>query len=469
MSKNLQSILQKLPKEDRSDYRSGNSLLFSEMNKACIVIDDDPTGNQTVYGIPLLSGWEVGHFVEEFKAGTPVFFILTNSRSLTPQKTSEIYKEIAKNILKASEITKRNFTIISRSDSTLRGHFPLEPQTLKINLTLESATTVFLPVMFEGNRITLNDIHYIHEGNELIPVNETPFSEDHSFKYSKSNLKEYIEEKSNGEVKASDVLSFSIEDVRNIDVKVLAEHICLIPPKSYCIFNSLNYNDLNKVSQALLLAEKQGKQMIYRTSSSFVPSYIGLSPRGLLTSKEVFTDSSLHGGVIIVGSYVKKSSEQLHNALSIFNPESIIEVEVAKVLSKKTNYIEDILKTIDDTILKGEDVIVYTSRKLVTGSDVPANVDIAGRISNALVDIVKGITVKPKYLIAKGGITSHDIATKGLGMKRSKVLGQVHPGIPLWKMGSETRFPKLPYIVFPGNVGNAETLQKIITKLKNHD
>lgn len=470
MSKSLKHILSNLPSEDTHDYRSENRALFSKLDKTCIVIDDDPTGNQTVYGIPLLTEWSMDVFIKEFIEGTPVFYVLTNSRSLTPEATSKIYEEIAQNILKASKVTQRKFSIVSRSDSTLRGHFPLEPRTLQKHLNLNEAITVFIPVMFEGNRVTVENVHCIKNGDELTPVNETPFAQDHSFKYSNANLKAYIEEKTNGATQVSDVFSFSLEAIRQLDVNVLAENILEIPANSYCIFNSLNYADLDKVSQALLRAESLGKPIVYRTSSSFVPSYIGLEPRGLLTSRDVFSEHNSNGGLTIVGSYVKKSSEQLSNALSVFQKESIVEVDVSQVLSTEYEaYLNDLISRIDAHISQGIDVIVYTSRKLITGNSQNDTVNIAMKISNALVTLVSGISIRPKYIIAKGGITSHDLATKGLGMKRSKVLGQVQPGIPLWEMGEDTRFPRLPYIVFPGNVGDANTLKTIITKLKHHD
>ncbi|GAL66747.1 four-carbon acid sugar kinase family protein [Jejuia pallidilutea] len=470
MIKSLKHILKHLPREDQHDYRSENRALFSGSNKTCIVVDDDPTGNQTVYGIPLLTDWGIDVFVKEFIEGTPVFYVLTNSRSLTPELATKIYKEIAENILKASKVTKRGFTVISRSDSTLRGHFPLEPETLQKHLKLDDAITVFIPVMFEGQRVTVNDVHYIINEDELTPVNKTPFADDHSFKYTKANLKAYIEEKSNGNIKAKDVFSFSLENIRSLSVDVLAKTILEIPSKYYCIFNSLNYADLDKVANALLRAEALGKQIIYRTSSSFVPSYIGLTPREVLSTDEILKKNNAHGGLTIVGSYVKKSSEQLHNALSLFQTDHIIEVEVEQVLSNTSKaYINNLVSKIDNTILNGNDVIIYTSRKLIMGSDTNTTVNIASRISKALVDLVRGITEQPRYIIAKGGITSHDLATKGLGMKRSKVLGQVQAGIPLWEMGENTKFPKLPYVVFPGNVGDAYTLKTIITKLKHHD
>lgn len=468
MSIVLSNIINSLPKEDTTDYRAINNSLFQKNEKVCIIIDDDPTGNQTVYDIPLLTTWDLDVFISEFINSTPVFFVLTNSRSLSTSETSKIYQEIAKNVAKASKLTQQDFTLVSRSDSTLRGHFPLEPNTLKQHANLDESITVFIPVMFEGGRVTVNDIHYVSDSETLTPVSETPFAQDHSFGYSKSDLKEYIEEKTNGEIEASCIYSFSIENIRLANTEVLASQILEIPSNAYCIFNSLNYQDLDKVTNALLLAEKSGKKIIYRTSSSFVPSYIGLPPKGLLNLSDLIQHNSKNGGLTIVGSYVKKSSEQLQNALSLFDEDSIVEVDASKIIEDDSNsYKNSLVEQIDKKILKGKDVIVFTSRILITGADTNSTIKIANKISKALVYLVNTLSITPRYLIAKGGITSHDIATKGLGMKRSKVLGQLLPGIPVWEMGEETRFPRLPYVVFPGNVGDVNSLNTIIKKLSN--
>lgn len=465
MSLSLKHISQQLPLEDTFDYRSLNKTLFDASNRTCVVIDDDPTGNQTVYDIPLLTQWDVNNIINEFKNETPIFFLLTNSRSITKEKSTLIYQEILKNILKASEITKRSFTIISRSDSTLRGHFS-EIETIKQSEYYNDAITVFIPVMFEGGRVTVNDTHYIIENEQLIPVNKTAFSKDHTFAYSHANLKAYIEEKTNGHIKTTNIFSLDIESIRTLDIEALSNLIISIDNGKFCIVNTLNYNDLDKVAQALLLAEKSGKQILYRTSSSFVPSYIGQEPKPLLTSKTLVDSKSKNGGLTIVGSYVPKSSHQLKHLIENTSKKELIEIDVEVILSTEAKaYLASTISKIDTFIESGIDVIVYTSRKLIKGNDSDSNIDIASKTSQALVSLVNGITIRPKYLLAKGGITSHDLATKGLNMQRSNVLGQILSGVPLWEMGAETKFPKLLYIVFPGNVGNEKSLSEIIQKL----
>ena len=461
----LSHIVEQLPSQDTSDYRSSNGNLFRQLNRTCIVVDDDPTGNQTVYDIPLLTTWDVDTLIKEFEKETPAFFLLTNSRSLSEKESTEIYTEISNNIVTASQATNRDFTVISRSDSTLRGHFS-EVDVIKSTINLDDAITFFIPVMFEGGRVTVNDTHYISDGDALTPVNETPFSQDHTFAYTHANLKAWIEEKTLGNIKASEVYSIDIDTIRDLDVEVLSVQIKDIAVGKYCVVNALNYCDLDKITNALLRAEKLGKNMLYRTSSSFVPSYIGLKPKSVLEPKDMLDSENKNGGLTIVGSYVPKSSTQLNNALEHFTDETIIEVDVTKVLGEQSiSYLDSLVLEIDKNISKGKDVIVFTSRKLIIGNDSDSNINIASKVSNALVYLVQNIVIRPKYLLAKGGITSNDLAIKGLGMKRSKVIGQIEAGIPVWEMGEETKFTNLLYVVFPGNVGNENSLLNIIQKL----
>ena len=76
------------------------------------------------------------------------------------------------------------------------------------------------------------------------------------------------------------------------------------------------------------------------------------------------------------------------------------------------------------------------------------------------------IQIAPRYILAKGGITSSDIATRALNVKKAMVLGQILPGVPVWKLGAESRFPNLAYIVFPGNVGDDRALIAVVRQLK---
>ncbi|NJN33030.1 MAG: hypothetical protein HC817_01020 [Saprospiraceae bacterium] len=153
--------------------------------KPIIVLDDDPTGTQTVHGVPVLTEWTQAAIQKELANKTPIFYILTNSRALIAPEADKLAFEIGKNIAK----TGQNCWLINRGDSTLRGHFPNEVEALADGLgwSKKGYLTVLIPAFFEGNRFTKNDIHYLVENDKWTPVGETPYAQDKTFGYQSSH------------------------------------------------------------------------------------------------------------------------------------------------------------------------------------------------------------------------------------------------------------------------------------------
>jgi len=172
------------------------------------------------------------------------------------------------------------------------------------------------------------------------------------------------------------------------------------------------------------------------------------------------------GGLIVVGSYVPKTTAQINALLSLPEITSVkINVEALLDKNRRQDTIEQIAQSAERELRYGRTVVIYTSRELVTGNDPESNLAIESRISEGLIAILGLISTRPRYLIAKGGITSSDVATKGLGVKRALVLGQIQPGVPLWQLGPESKYPGMPYVVFPGNVGGPEALAEAVNTL----
>jgi uncharacterized protein YgbK (DUF1537 family) len=164
---------------------------------------------------------------------------------------------------------------------------------------------------------------------------------------------------------------------------------------------------------------------------------------------------------------VPKTTTQLEALLRNESLERVeISVEGILDVANRAGELSRAVVLVNAALLAGRDVVVFTSRKLVTGAGAEASLAIGNQVSEALVDLLRGIEAQPRYLIAKGGITSSDLATRGLGVKRAMVLGQILPGIPVWELGAETKFPGLPYVVFPGNVGGPDALAEAVNKFK---
>jgi len=465
MYSNIKHVLEKLPSEYTGELLRAIRKEFILSGKSVVVLDDDPIGTQTCHDVIVLTSWTVPLIVEELKKRPSILFILTNSRSLPEGAAVQLTLEIALNLKKASKESEREIVPISRSDSTLRGHFPAEVDALAQALEMDDAAWILLPAFIEGGRFTIDDVHYIIENQECVPVSETPFARDASFGYTHSNLKEWVEEKTKGAVKTAEVMSLSLADIRQEGPQRVCDTLLMCKSRQICIVNACSYTDLEVFVMGVLLAEKKGKRFLYRTSATFVSIRAGIAPGHIFKpGKEQVV--SPHGSLVVVGSYVPKTTSQLDYLLAKGNHQSI-EINVPELLQSRDNliYAASVIKQADNWMASGKDVIIYTSRRLEVGKDPDSSLRVNGLVSAFLVSIVRGITVRPAFIIAKGGITSSDLATKGLSVEKALILGQAIPGVPVWELDHKSKFPGLIYVVFPGNVGDHTALEQVCVKL----
>lgn len=458
--------LDTLPPEWQTDLLPTIQSELARSAYKVVVLDDDPTGTQTVRDIPVLTTWSVPALTDELTGEFPAFYVLTNSRSLPRDEACRLGEEIGTNLRLASEQCGVRVIVISRSDSTLRGHFPSEVDAVAAALGKAQLPYLVIPFFLEGGRYTVNDIHYVKEQDRLVPAAQTPFAQDAAFGFNHSNLKHYIEEKTGGRIAADNVVPVSLADIRVDGPEKVAEIFRTVPPGAACFVNAASYRDMEVVVSALIAVENEGYEFLYRSAASFVRSRIGLDAGdGLLPGDRLVTPSS-NGGLFVIGSYVPKTTTQV-SALFELTDIVPLEVRVDELLDddKRNSEIARVVARVNQTLGAGTDVAVYTSRSLVTGSDAASSLEIGQIVSDSLVEIVKSIENHPRYLVAKGGITSSDVATKALGIKRAMVIGQALPGVPAWRCGDETRYPGMTYIVFPGNVGEDDALAQIVNKI----
>ena len=463
---NKTTLFATLPPEWPDDLLPAIQVQVAASQRKIVVLDDDPTGTQTVHDIPVLTEWSVELLRTELLNDDPVFYILTNSRSMPLPAAQALNREIGHNLMVASAQSGRAFVVVSRSDSTLRGHYPGETDALAAAIETQVDATLIIPFFLEGGRYTINDIHYVAEGEQLVPAAETPFARDAAFGYQHSNLREWVAEKNGGRIPAEAVAAISLDDIRLGGPDRVAEKLMTLTQGTACIINAVSMRDIQVLVVGLLQAEAQGKKFLYRTAASFVQVRAGLAARPLLTPADLALPQT-GGGLVVVGSYVPKTTGQLAELLALPDVVSC-ELRVASLLDGATRQteIERATQVIDQALQQGQDVVVYTSRDLVTGQNAEHSLSIGQQVSDSLVALVHALKTQPRYLLAKGGITSSDVATKGLGVRRALVLGQILPGVPLWRTGAESLYPGLAYIVFPGNVGDAQALARVVTTLR---
>jgi uncharacterized protein YgbK (DUF1537 family) len=464
----LQALPREWPETDlRAKIRS--ALLGSE--RKVVVLDDDPTGTQTVHSLPVLTRWTAKALAEAWDEAETTFYVLTNSRRYPSDEAAAMNREIACNLAVVARARGAEPVVVSRSDSTLRGHFPAEVDALRETLEMELGLfydgVIIIPFFLEGGRLTVDDVHWVREGNWLTPAAQTEFARDPTFGYSQSNLCRWVAEKTGGLVRSEDVVSIGLDVIRHDGPAGVAELLSQVHERQVVIINAVSYRDLEVFVWGLVQAERNGKRYIFRSAASFVQVRGGVTERGLLSRAELFygEQPARAGGLTLVGSYVQRTTQQLRQALKLRGTLGI-ELRVSAVLGEDTLSAEThrVLRETMQGLQQGQDVIVFTSRDL----EVPpgmSQLQAGQRVSAALVDVLRRLSVRPSYLVAKGGITSSDLATDALGVRRARVLGQIVPGVPVWRLGGESKYPSLPYVVFPGNVGEDDALARTIELL----
>ncbi|MGI6107131.1 MAG: four-carbon acid sugar kinase family protein [Lachnospiraceae bacterium] len=470
------SVLNQYPPMDE---KSLDRLLAAELaanHTKFVVLDDDPTGVQTVHDVNVYTDWKPDSLLRGFGEDSRLFFVLTNSRGMTAAETAKIHREIIASAELAAARTGRSYQFISRSDSTLRGHYPLETELLREGMEKNGRKTdgeILFPFFKEGGRYTIDNTHYVRYGDRLVPAAQTEFARDPTFGYTHSDLPQYIEEKTDGRYRASDVVCVSLEDLRAGKIDSIRDQLLSVRDFGKVCVNAIDYCDVKVFCIALYRAMAAGKTFLYRTAASFVKVVGGISDRPLLTRKDMVTAENGNGGVVVVGSHTAKTTAQLEELLRM--PGTVpVEFRSSLVLSGDDAFYGEVSRCAaeeEKIIRAGKTAVCFTERKLLTvdGDTRESALLRSVKISDGVQRLVGELRAVPSFVIAKGGITSSDVGTKALKVRCAKVLGQIRPGIPVWQTGPESRFPGTPYVIFPGNVGEAGTLREAVEILSGTD
>jgi uncharacterized protein YgbK (DUF1537 family) len=435
------------------------------------VLDDDPTGSQSVHNVTVVTVPDRREYEAALDHPGATCFILTNTRSLPEAAAARLARAAARDLFELAQERGFGAEIVSRSDSTLRGHVMAEVQAINAarleRIGSPYDAVLFAPAFLEAGRVTANDVHWARVGGDLVPVGDTEFARDASFGYRASNLKEFLVEKGAGTLTVGDVDSVSLEDIRVGGSQRVATVLQEVPAGGFVVINAVEYSDLETVALGVTRARDNGRSFLYRTGPSFVRALVGLGPQAPLSVADIWRDGGSSGrGLVVVGSHVGLTGRQVAFALAKGGLCGI-ELDVRKLITPGER--DDYIATTGDEVaaeLAKSTVLLSTSRDLVRGADSASSLQIARDVSGAVVDIVRtAMRATPAWVIAKGGITSHDVATRALGIRRAEVLGQLFPGtVSVFRpLEAAPEAMGVPYVVFAGNVGDEETLARAIS------
>lgn len=445
------------------------------LNRTLVVLDDDPTGTQSVADLPVVTGWSVEDLTWALSTGAPAVYVMTNSRSLDPADAERVNAEVVTNALAAAGRAGARVAFVSRSDSTLRGHYPLEPATIAD--LLERAGTrvdgiILSPAFPDAGRVTVHGTHYAGGPDAgFVPVGRTEFAGDRTFGYSASFLPAWVEEKTAGAVSAADVAVIDLATLRTDEDAVVAA-LSAARNRAPIAVDCMEENDLLLLARALQRAEDAGATFVYRVGPPFVRARIGQAPRAPLSAAEArpadfAPDSDAAGGLVVVGSHVGLTGRQV-DALraATATPEVVLDVPAVLDPAKRGAHVLAVAERAAGALRSGN-VVVRRGGAFVAGRDAEESLDFARRVSAAVVEVVQRIVAArcPRFVIAKGGITSSDVAGRGLGINRALVRGPMLPGIvSLWEP-QDGPAAGVPYIVFAGNVGDDDSLARVVATL----
>lgn len=450
-----------------------------------VVIDDDPTGSQTVHGCPLLLRWDAETLAAGLAHPSPLLFVLANTRALAPPAAAGRVREICRALRPAlgravAEGRIGGWLVVSRGDSTLRGHFPLEVDVIAEELGPFDAT-LLVPAFLEGGRTTVDGVHRL-DGQ---PVHESPFARDGLFAYGTSHLPDWVEEKSGGRIPASAVDRI---DWRELDAggPALLRHLARLQHNVCVAVDGASTRQLAALAAAvrsLIAAGGPGgeapgdgrpRRFLFQSAASLIQALAALPAQPLAPAALAFLrrrggDGPLPG-LVLVGSHVPLADRQLERLLAA--PGCVgVELAVAKVQRLLEGPEPAVLlasleqawgRRLAEVLAGGHTPVLFTSRGEARCRHAGERRALGLALAGLMARLAAGLAPALGYLISKGGITTHTLLADGLDLDHVELQGQLLPGLSL-VLAATGSAPgghpgPLPVLTFPGNLGDEDTL-----------
>ena len=225
-----------------------------------------------------MTSWSVADLQWALRQPTTGFFVLTNTRSLSETDAAELNREVVDALHQAASTERVSYVIASRSDSTLRGYFPLETDILAEELAARGTRidgVLVCPAYVEPGRLTVDSVHWARTDDGMIPVSHSEFAKDASFGYRNSDLRDWVEEKTGGRVPRDRVARITLGDIRAGGPDRVLEILSELRERQPVVVDTAADADLRVVVLALLRAEAAGKNFVYRIGPSFVRARTG--------------------------------------------------------------------------------------------------------------------------------------------------------------------------------------------------
>ena len=432
-----------------------------QSKRRLVVIDDAPDDCGAVNDVSIYLDWSAETLDRALSSDNPVFFLSTDSPASSREDATRIAQELGRNLSEAAGKLSANPLICRGSDSSLRGHFPQEVDALALGLDWEFDGAIIAPAFFEAGRYTINDTHWAIQEDELVSMDKTEYARDSVFGFRNSNLKQWVEEKTSGSTRADRVRSISLQCIRNGGPSAVENELMQTFNGQPVVVNAACCEDLEVFVLGLIAAETRGKRFMYYCAPSFVKIRGGFLDQPFLTCEQMRPGNG--PGLLVAGSSSDITSRQLQ---ALIDSKLVVGVELRVDALLDTDSVEAEIarssKAVNTRLAEGDSVALHTPR---TRHSISASSfrKLGHTITTGLREVTRRIDIQPGFVISKGRITAKEVAGS-LGLKEALALGQVIPGVPVWRLEKADRWAGIPYVIFPGDVGDDNALVDVFVR-----
>jgi uncharacterized protein YgbK (DUF1537 family) len=409
-----------------------------------IVLDDDPTGTQSASGVTVLLESNADLLTEALRDNDSVY-VQTNSRAIDEAAAVALVGAVRSDGLEAARRLGDDVRFVLRGDSTLRGHVFAESDVFAGDVAASDSIMVFVPAFPAGGRTTVDGVHLVSIDGVAIPAAETEYASDPVFGFHHSRLVDYVAEKSGRRG-----IHVPLQTVRNGGLDAVlrgADAGDVILP------DVLDDDDILAIAAAITAVQRAGRDIVVRCAAPLAAALAGVTSDGLLQTPLVPEPKRT---LLVCGSHTIGATRQLEPVIAAWGDAAL--VSTAAALADSAAAGADAADAASAQ-LDARRLAIVTSER--SRSSEHNTLEHGSRVMEALTTAVRAVIESVDVVIAKGGITSADVARVGIGARSARVLGQVLPGVSVWDL---TAFDghRVLYVVVPGNVGGPDTLMRVL-------
>lgn len=422
-----------------------------------LILDDDPTGTQSMAGVPVVLRTDEDTIRAAAADAPAAIHLVTNSRAWSPEEAHARTVAAAR----AGRVVLPEAELVLRGDSTLRGHVWEEYDALReVAYPGEEPVLLLAPALPEAGRITVDGVHLLETDGQRQPLHDTAYARDPAFGYPDADLLSWADHRSGGAFSRSRGRTLHLDDLRSgggAAVAGLLGEVAAGRGPAVCAADAVTIADLQLIMDGYREARAARVPVILRTAPTGAGVLTGATATGTV---ELPADAD--GVLVVCGSYVPRSVRQL-GALVERHPAALVELSPAELVRVGPETLAPRLAGELAERLDRDGLAVLAVER--PGEDGPGDLDRQAAVAEALVAVVRHLERTPGVVITKGGVTSATVIRDGLGASMASVIGPVVSGVGRWDAVGDGR--RVSCLVVPGNVGDDHILRGLVDALRD--